>query len=94
MAEAICAAYDRAVSEGCRPLILALEGNRARYGARDCDSLGADAQAMAHAVFSALRDADGRKADVILSESVEAEGIGLAVMNRLGRASAFHIEEV
>lgn len=94
VAEAICAAYDRAVSEGCRPLILALEGNRARYGARDCDSLGADAQAMAHAVFSALRDADGRKADVILSESVEAEGIGLAVMNRLGRAAAFHIEEV
>ena len=41
-----------------------------------------------------LRDADALGADVILSEAVEAEGIGLAVMNRLGRAAAFHIVEV
>ena len=45
-------------------------------------------------VFAALRDADALGADVILSEAVEAEGIGLAVMNRLGRAAAFHIVEV
>ena len=35
---------------------------------------------------------DERK-DAIM-EAVEAEGIGLAVMNRLGRAAAFHIVEV
>ncbi len=94
VAEAICAAYDAALSEGKRPLILALEGNRPLYGGRNCESLGADARAMAQTVFSALRDADEKRADVIFSESVEAEGIGLAVMNRLGRAAAFHIEEV
>ena len=94
VADAICAAYDAALSAGKRPLILALEGNRKYYGERNVESLGADAQAMARTVFSALRDADERRADVIFSESVEAEGIGLAVMNRLGRAAAFHIEEV
>ena len=94
VAEAICAAYDAALDAGKRPLILALEGNRSLYGDRNCESLGADARAMAREVFSALRDADEQRADVIFSESVEAEGIGLAVMNRLGRAAAFHIEEV
>ncbi len=30
-------------------------------------------------------------ADRLFSEAVNAEGVGLAVMNRLGRAAAFHI---
>ena len=90
----ICDAYDHAAEEGHRPLILALEQNIAAYGCRRCESLGCDAQQMAHVIFSVLRDADALHADVILSEAVEAEGIGLAVMNRLGRAAAFHIVEV
>ena len=92
--EAICETYDQAERDGHRPLILALEGSLARYGARRRESLGRDAAGMAHVVFAALRDADALGADVILSEAVEAEGIGLAVMNRLGRAAAFHIVEV
>lgn len=90
----ICKAYDEAASMGHRPLILALEQNIVRYGNRRCENLGCDAQQMAHTVFSVLRDADALHADIILSEAVEAEGIGLAVMNRLGRAAAFHIVEV
>lgn len=91
---AICTAYDQALCEGHRPLILALEGNISAYGARRTESLGSDATQMAHAVFAVLRDADSINADVIFSEAVETEGIGLAVMNRLGRAAAFHIIEV
>ncbi len=91
---AICTAYDQALCEGHRPLILALEGNISTYGARRTESLGSDATQMAHAVFAVLRDADSINADVIFSEAVETEGIGLAVMNRLGRAAAFHIIEV
>jgi len=90
----ICQTYDQALAEGHRPLILALEESLPRYGDRRIESLGRDAAEMAHAVFAVLRDADEVHADVILSESVEAEGIGLAVMNRLGRAAAFHIIEV
>ena len=90
----ICESYDHALAEGHRPLILSLEQNIPAYGGRRCESLGCDARQMAHVIFSVLRDADALHADVILSEAVEAEGIGLAVMNRLGRAAAFHIVEV
>lgn len=92
--EEISATYDQALAEGHRPLILALEESIPHYGSRRLESLGRDANEMAHAVFAALRDADHLHADVILSEGVETEGIGLAVMNRLGRAAAFHIVEL
>ena len=91
---AICAEYDRAAAEGRRPLILALEGHLAAYGGRRTESLGADEAEMAHRIFAVLRDADALGADVLFSEAVEARGLGLAVMNRLGRAAAFHIVEV
>ena len=41
-----------------------------------------------------LRQLDDEGAEHIFSEAVDAEGVGLAVMNRLGRAAAFHIEKV
>lgn len=91
---AVCEAYDAAVSEGRNPIILALEAHRAAYGTRRIYSLGNNASSMAHTLFAALRSADDLGADTLLSEAVEAEGIGLAVMNRLGRAAAFHIIEV
>ena len=55
---------------------------------------GADESEMAHAMFARLREADALGADVLFSEAVPTDGIGLAVMNRLGRAAAFHIVEV
>ena len=94
VAETICAAYDSALQEGRHPLVLALDDHHPLYGNRRVKPLGHDAQEMAHTVFAALRSADSEHADIILSEAVETEGIGLAVMNRLGRAAAFHIIEV
>ena len=44
---------------------------------------------VAHRLFATLRDLDDEKMDVIFSEVVPPEGVGLAVMNRLGRAAAF-----
>lgn len=89
-AREICALYDATEGEKC---IFALEGNRALYGARRVLSLGKDPAGAAHKLFGALREMDDRKVNAIFSEAVEAEGIGLAVMNRLGRAAAFHIIE-
>ncbi|MCQ2437842.1 MAG: threonylcarbamoyl-AMP synthase [Clostridia bacterium] len=86
--------YDEAVSAGRKPLILALDGNAAIYGDRNVRLLGKDAAEMAHSLFALLRDADTLGADVLFSEAVEATGVGLAVMNRLGRAAAFRIVEV
>ena len=91
--EAICRLYDEALAAGRRPLILALSGHVAAYGDRRTLSLGADAGEMAHAIFARLRDADALGADALFSEAVAADGLGLAVMNRLGRAAAFHIIE-
>ena len=91
VAAAICAAYDQSERDGRQSLILALESNLSSYGARRVRSLGNDAEEAARGVFAALREADGQGIDTILSEAVDTDGIGLAVMNRLGRAAAFHI---
>lgn len=87
----ICELYDAAAGT---PLILALDGHIPAYGSRHTLSLGPDAAGMAHALFDALRQADDLGANVLFSEAVPADGVGLAVMNRLGRAAAFHIVEV
>ena len=94
VAEEICARYDAAEEEGRRALILALEGRRSLYGERRALSLGRDEAEMAARLFSALREADALGAEALFAEAVPAEGVGLAVMNRLGRAAAFHVVEV
>ena len=45
--------------------------------------------ASAQCLFDTLRRLDDEKMDVIFSEVVPTTGVGLAVMNRLGRAAAF-----
>ena len=64
----------------------------------DCDphdlgSRGNDAE-VAHRLFEILRRVDEEGMETIYSEVVPAEGVGLAVMNRLGRAAAFRTVKV
>ena len=94
VADAIRRMYDDALAGGKRPLILTLDGNLPAYGERRCLSLGADAAAMARVMFAALRDADAMGADALFSEAVPADGVGLAVMNRLERAAGYNIIDV
>lgn len=58
------------------------------YGAR------ADHAAQAHRVFEALRVLDERRARVAYTACPTAEGVGLAVYNRLLRAAGFEVIEV
>ena len=44
---------------------------------------------IAHRLFEILRRLDEEGMEVIFSEVIPPEGVGLAVMNRLGRAAAF-----
>lgn len=88
VAAEICARYD--VSD-VPALILSLAGHMGMYGNRRVLSLGADAGEVANRLFEALREADALGAQVIFSEAVDEAGIGLAVMNRLGRAAGFHV---
>jgi len=56
-------------------------------------SLGSrsDLAVMAKNLFKLLREFDTEDVDVILAESVPTEGLGLAVMNRLRKASGYRI---
>lgn len=94
VADTISIAYDEAIRTGHAPLILAMENHLRQYHGRKTISLGSDAEEMARVIFAVLRDADTIGADMIFSEAVDPNGIGLAVMNRLGRAAAFQIIEV
>lgn len=87
----------KALVSGKRVLILASSENLAAYsglaegfkGRLDVIEMGArsDLAPVAARLFSALRHGDSLGADVILSESFPERGLGLAVQNRLSRAS-------
>ena len=91
---AICARYDAATAAGERAVILGFDEHD--FGGRERVSLGSarHPQDAAARLFAALREADARGAALALCEAVKAEGIGLAVMTRMGRAAAFRIERV
>jgi L-threonylcarbamoyladenylate synthase len=90
VARTICHLYDRAIGAGRSARILALSAHAAAYGGRSVRCLGDDANAVAAELFSALREMDEAGVERIFSEAVAAKGMGLAVMNRLGRAAGFH----
>lgn len=48
-----------------------------------------DPSQVAHRLFDTLRSLDDEGMDAIFSEVMPPEGVGLAVMNRLGRAAGF-----
>ena len=56
----------------------------------DLGSLNAP-QEVALRLFDLLRQADREGLDCIFSEGVEPRGLGLAIMNRLGRAASFRV---
>ena len=91
---AICRRYDEQTAKGERVAILGLDEHR--YGDRTFISLGSEKrpQEAAARLFAALRELDERGDTVALCEAVDTAGIGLAVMNRMGRAAAFDIEQV
>ena len=93
VADVICDHYDHA---GGSAAILALPGHEALYGDRHVIELGRSdsPESVAAGLFAALRRLDDENVKYIFSEAVDAQGVGLAVMNRLGRAAAFHIVPV
>ena len=62
------------------------------YGGRYVLDIGSlhHPEEVASRLFEVLRRMDRENIDHIFSEVVDASGIGLAVMNRLGRAASFH----
>jgi L-threonylcarbamoyladenylate synthase len=73
--------------------ILATDETVPDYNADTIKSLGkrTDSASAAKKLFGLLREFDEEKIDVIVAESVPLEGLGLAVMNRLRKASGYKI---
>ncbi len=76
--------------------VLATDDTAWAYEADVVKSLGSrrNLDAMAANLFRLLREFDEDKVDVIISEGVPTEGLGLAVMNRLRKASGYNIIKV
>lgn len=85
--------YDQATAQGERAAILCMKQNEARYGTRQIHALGQrpGLDSVASDLFDALRLMDERGVSRIFAEAVDAHGLGLAIMNRMGRAAAFHV---
>ena len=73
--------------------ILATDETQAAYKADVVKSLGSrfNLAVVAQNLFRLLREVDAENVDVIIAEGVSSEGIGLAIMNRLRKASGYHI---
>ena len=82
--------------QGKRVGVLATAETAWAYEADVVKSLGSrrNVDGMAANLFRVLREFDEENVDVIIAESVPTEGLGLAVMNRLRKASGYHIVKV
>jgi L-threonylcarbamoyladenylate synthase len=80
-------------AEGKRIGVLSTDETKNRYRADMVKSLGSRSNlaSIAQNLFLQLRNMDAENVDVIVAESVPSEGLGLAVMNRLRKASGYHI---
>ncbi len=83
-------------AKGKKVGILATDESVPSYEADVVKSLGSreNPAMIAKSLYRLLRDFDGEKVDIIIAEGTPLEGLGLAVMNRLRKASNFNIIRV
>lgn len=86
----LCGTYKQ---KQAKVAILATDQTISAYKAYVVKSMGNrhNLATVASSLFRLLREVDEEGVDVILAESVPQEGLGLAVMNRLRKASGYHI---
>ncbi len=84
--------YGEAIAKGKTACLLAFDDCLPALAGCHTLSLGqlTHPEEMANRLFDLLRRMDQENIDVIYSQVVPAQGVGLAIMNRLGRAAAFH----
>ncbi len=83
--------YREAREAGHTARILAFEEHLPAYEGAEVLSIGrlSEPETVSHKLFAVLRQMDDEKVEVLFSEILPAEGIGLAIMNRLSRAAGF-----
>lgn len=77
-------------------VILTTDELRNKFNKGKVISLGSEKnlEEIARNLFESLRTADDLGADLILCQSFEEKGVGIAIMNRLNKAAGFDIIEV
>ncbi|MCR5648050.1 MAG: threonylcarbamoyl-AMP synthase [Oscillospiraceae bacterium] len=92
------AAADYVNSKGApeRTAVLCFDGERELYRAAVVIEIGAeeDYDTQAERVFNALRRVDSDAIDFVFARCPKPDGVGLAVVNRLGKAAAHRVVEV
>jgi L-threonylcarbamoyladenylate synthase len=83
------------IRKGSKVGILCTDETAKHYRQDHVKSLGSrkDLSTVARNLFSLLREFDTEKVDVIIAEGVPVHGLGLAVMNRLRKASGYRIAQ-
>jgi len=83
-------------AKGKRVGILATDESVSGYEADVVKSLGSreNPAMIAKNLFRLLREFDKERVDIIIAEGISSDGLGLAVMNRLRKASSFNIIRV
>ncbi|GAA0744252.1 L-threonylcarbamoyladenylate synthase [Clostridium oceanicum] len=81
------------IDDNKRVGIIATDETLDRYSLGEVISIGSreNTSTIAHNLFEVLREFDDKEVDIILSESFEEKGIGLAIMNRLKKSAGFNI---
>lgn len=90
--ECVCRAlYEEAKADGKTVRILAFEEHLSAYEGLEVLSIGrlSEPETVSHKLFAVLRQMDDEGVEVLFSEVLPAEGLGLAIMNRLSRAAGF-----
>jgi len=83
--------YREAEADGKSVRILAFEEHLPAYDGMEALSIGrlSEPDTVSHRLFAVLREMDDAGVEVLFSEVLPAEGLGLAIMNRLSRAAGF-----
>lgn len=90
--ERVCRSlYEEAKNDGKTVRILAFEEHLSAYEGLEVLSIGrlSEPETVSHKLFAVLRQMDDEGVEVLFSEVLPAEGLGLAIMNRLSRAAGF-----
>ena len=83
--------YNEARQAGKSVRILAFEEHLPAYADAEALSIGrlSEPETVSHRLFAVLREMDEAGIEVLFSEILPADGLGLAIMNRLSRAAGF-----
>lgn len=88
MADVIVKYYDMMErTQGRRPVVLCLDGNREKYGGRRVITTGTTVKDYARVLFEKLREAEKDNYDVVVAEGVPVGGIGTTLLSRLMKLS-------